>query len=70
MIPIVVNSHSYRSISEAWRAESPEGLKEITVRLRLRLGWTPDDAFLIPKVPAVDRRTFATNRTKIDEVSE
>ena len=64
MIPYTVNGNSYRSISEAWREESPEGLKEITVRLRLRLGWTPEQAFLTPKVPPTEARTFKDVRNK------
>ena len=58
MIPITVNNNSYKSISEAWRALSPDGLREITVRLRLRNGWLPADAFMYPVVLPVDRRTF------------
>ena len=58
MIPITVNNNSYKSISEAWRELSPDGLREITVRLRLRNGWTPEDAFLTKVVPPEDRRTF------------
>jgi hypothetical protein len=58
MIPITVNNNTYKSISEAWRELSPEGLREITVRLRLRNGWPPEQAFLLPVVIAADRRTF------------
>lgn len=56
MIAITVNGNTYKSIASAWRNESPEGLKQITVRLRLRNGWDVDDAFTIPTVPAEVRR--------------
>lgn len=58
MKQITVLGNTYNSISEAWRELSPDGLREITVRLRLRLGWHPDDAFLLPVVPPVERRNF------------
>ena len=58
MIPVTVNGNTYKSISAAWRAESPEGLPMITVRVRLKMGWHPEDAFSLPSVAPVDRRTF------------
>ena len=58
MIQITVNNNTYKSISAAWRAESPPGLKEITVRLRLRNGWPTCQAFTFPPVIATDRRKF------------
>ena len=58
MIPITVGTNTYKSISEAWRETSPPLLKEITVRLRLRNGWSINDAFGLPTVIAEDRRTF------------
>ena len=58
MIPITVGTNTYNSISAAWRAEAPPLLKEITVRLRLRNGWSIEDAFGEPTVIAEDRRMF------------
>lgn len=68
MISITVNGNTYKSISEAWREESPNTLKEITVRLRLRAGWDPTNAFLTPVVPPEDRRTFKDVRTTIGDL--
>jgi len=58
MIPIKVNGNTYKSISEAWRELSPEGLPEITVRWRLRNGWDVDWAFEMPPVPKHIRRNY------------
>jgi len=55
MIPIQIDNNTYKSISAAWRAESPAGLKEITVRLRLRNGWPVKVAFKTPMIPAEER---------------
>ena len=56
MKPITVKGNTYNSISAAWREESPDGLPEITVRVRLNSKWAPDDAFTIPSIDPVDRR--------------
>ena len=55
MIPIKIGRNSYKSISEAWREESPKGLKEITVRQRLRDGWPAKIAFKCPAIAGPDR---------------
>jgi len=56
-IPVTVNGVTYNNVREAWRATSPEGLLEITVRKRLELGWHPDDAFtLYPVIEPQARR--------------
>ena len=55
-IPVVVNGNTYNNVRQAWREESPEGLKEITVRKRLAMGWNPDIAFtLIAIIPQLRR---------------
>lgn len=64
MIPITVKGNTYKSISQAWRHESPDGLPQITVRVRLKLGWHPDDAFTLPKVDPQQRRKFPEVRNK------
>ena len=64
MKQITVGKNTYRSISSAWRELSPEGLPEITVRWRLKHGWSALLAFLTPPVPATDRRTFKDVRSK------
>lgn len=52
MRSITVNENTYNSISAAWRAESPDGLPEITVRGRLNAGWSTRMAFgLAPVEP-------------------
>lgn len=56
MTPITVNGNTYNSIAAAWREESPEGLPQITVRVRLKMGWHPDDAFTLPSIEPVLRR--------------
>lgn len=58
MKQVTVNGHTYNTIRDAWRAESPEGLKEVTVRARLNDGWIEEHAFLIPPVEANLRRRF------------
>lgn len=58
MIPIKVQGTEYKSIAQAWRHESPPTLKLITVRLRLRNGWHPDDAFTEEMVAPYNRRGF------------
>jgi len=62
MKPITVNGIQYRSIVEAWRTLSPPTLKLITVRLRLRNGWHPEDAFQQFTVAPAERRMFKKNR--------
>ena len=62
MKSITVNGVQYRSIVEAWRACAPPTLKLITVRLRLRNGWHPDDAFAYGTVDPVDRSGFKRAR--------
>ena len=56
MKQITVIGNTYSSIAQAWRALSPETLKLITVRLRLRNGWDAIDAFIMETVPPADRR--------------
>jgi len=56
MLPVTVKGIMYRSIAEAWRTTSPDTLKLITVRLRLRNKWGVDDAFLTPTVLPAERR--------------
>ena len=68
MIPVTIGNNTYKSISEAWREESPAGLAQITVRWRLKQGWSPEEAFLIPPVNPIDRRTFGEVRRKFNEV--
>ena len=58
MIPVQVNNNTYKSISAAWREESPAGLPQITVRWRVREGWPTDIAFLLPQVPPAIRCKF------------
>jgi len=55
-LPVVVNGKSYNNLREAWRTESPDGLPEITVRKRLIMGWTPEDAFSIAPIEPQLRR--------------
>lgn len=68
MKPITVNNITYTSVVAAWRALSPEGLKLVTVRWRLREGWNNEDAFTIGTVPPQDRRNFKTIREVAPEV--
>lgn len=63
MIPIVINGDTYKSISAAWRARSPDGLPMITVRKRLKAGWETGPAFLQEPVAPIDRRTFPLVRS-------
>lgn len=67
MKQITVNGNTYTSIAAAWREESPEGLLLTTVRWRLRTGWEPNMAFLVPVVDPEDRRMFALVRGMIAE---
>lgn len=60
-IPVVVNGNTYNNVRAAWRAESPDGLLEITVRKRLTMGWLPDDAFLLYPVIAPQSRRAGHN---------
>jgi len=55
-IPVVVNGNSYNNVRDAWRAESPDELPEITVRKRLQMGWEPDDAFQLTPIEPQLRR--------------
>lgn len=58
MIPITVRGDTYTSVAAAWRELSPEGLLLNTVRWRLKHGWLPEEAILVPMVPPAERRTF------------
>jgi hypothetical protein len=62
MIPVTVGENTYKSVSEAWREESPKGLPMITVRWRLKNGWATYIAFKMPRIPAVDRRLYKVIR--------
>ncbi len=55
-ILIRVNGLIYNSVRDAWRAVSPEGLPEITVRKRLKAGWRIQDAFNIMPIEPELRR--------------
>jgi len=55
---VTVREHTYSSIAEAWRQVSPINLRLVTVRWRLRTGWSPEDAFTRNMVPPENRRTF------------
>lgn len=68
MKQITVQGNTYTSITAAWR-ETGKVVKLTTVRWRLREGWHPDDAFLLPLVDPEDRRMFVTNRRTFDEVA-
>ena len=61
MIEITVEGITYNNVRSAWRAQSPEGLPEITVRKRLKAGWSPDIAFWLPAIPANLRRRGAVD---------
>ena len=63
MIPITIAGTEYASIAEAHRAVSPQTLKLITARLRLRNGWNVADALLTPPIPAELRRGWKEHRT-------
>lgn len=70
-IPVVVNGNTYNNVRQAWRAESPDGLLEITVRKRLQLGWHPDDAFtLYPVIEPQERRAGHAARGLIENIEE
>ena len=58
MIQITVGDNTYNSISAAWRGESPDGLPMITVRWRIKNGWTTWSAFKIEPVDPEFRRIF------------
>ena len=55
-IEVTVNGVTYNNVRAAWRAVSPEGLPEITVRKRLKAGWLPALAFIIMPLPPQLRR--------------
>lgn len=55
-IEVVVAGITYNNVRQAWRAISPEGLPEITVRKRLIAGWPPEIAFLLGPIDAQNRR--------------
>lgn len=55
-IPVEIEGITYNDVRSAWRAVSPEGLPEITVRKRLDMGWSHDDAFLMPPIEPQLRR--------------
>lgn len=61
-VPIVVDGVRYNTIRDAWRAVAVGNLPEITVRKRLKAGWTPEDAFLTPVIPPRQRRGFKVLR--------
>ena len=54
--PVTIEGITYNNVREAWRAVSPDGLPEITVRKRLDMGWEPVDAFGLPPIPPTLRR--------------
>ena len=66
MIPVTVNQHTYNSISEAWRETSPPELPMITVRWRLKDGWDPDLAFMMPPIPKQLRSRFKSWRVNTE----
>ena len=70
MIPVIiideVGTYRYKSISAAWRGESPKGLPEVTVRKRLKAGWPALLAFHTPAVIAEDRRSYKEIRELVD----
>jgi len=55
-IEVVVDGVTYNNVRQAWRELSPDGLPEITVRKRLKAGWLPALAFLVPPIPPQLRR--------------
>jgi hypothetical protein len=61
---------TYTSIAAAWRDISPPNLSLITVRWRLRHGWSAIAALTLPVVPPEDRRTFKEDRILFGEVAE
>jgi hypothetical protein len=67
MIPITIGNNTYKSISSAWRNESPEGLKMVTVRWRLKNGWSTDHAFWTPMIPPVLRRLGRNSAIDADD---
>lgn len=69
MKQITVNGNTYKSISEAWRElESP--VPEVTVRWRLKNGWTPEEAFNTEPVPPQTRRAMKNFRLGVRELNE
>lgn len=58
MRQVTVDGKVYKSIAEAWRNESPEGLPIITVHKRLKRGWAFDEAFKEPAVEPCVRPHF------------
>ena len=68
MKPITIAGVRYRSVAEAHREESPEGLSYITVVQRLKLGWHPVLAIKMKVVKAADRRKFKVERDKLEEL--
>ena len=50
-IEVVIHKVTYNNVRSAWRAVSPKGLPEITVRKRLDAGWPADEAFLLEAIP-------------------
>jgi len=55
-IEVTINKVTYNNVRAAWRAISPKGLPEITVRKRLKAGWPADEAFLLEAIPPELRR--------------
>ncbi len=63
MKPVTVLGVTYTSVAEAWRQTSPQNLKLVTVRWRLRNGWSENDAFTLGVVPPENRRGFKEIRS-------
>jgi hypothetical protein len=56
-IQIKVGNNTYSSIAAAWRAESVGHLPLVTVRWRLKNGWSPEHAFhVVPVAPEIRRK--------------
>lgn len=64
MNQIELDGITYPSVAAAWRAQSPATLKLITVRLRLRAGWSIEDAFWYMPVDPMMRRGFQKFRNE------
>jgi len=64
MKPITVGNDTYTSIAAAARAIGKAPL--ITIRWRLKNGWTPSEALGTPIIPPVLRRNNKSHRQPID----
>jgi hypothetical protein len=62
MKQITIEGNTYKSISAAWRAESPQGLPQITVRWRLNNDWDAYNAFKTLPVAERLRRVWKDHR--------